>query len=384
MEDFFLVLTMLEMLCVNMYIFHICSQKRVSTFVIILVISIFTVLLLGISQLFLKDTGSLGGGGGIVYLLPLAFLYRQPVSYSVSIMGSCWIYTMLIYVLSAQISSFFPQWNYQASLLAVQTGLYALTIIPFFRFVTKKFIYIIKNADQKTKKLLLWLGISWCLFGFLLNYTMILDMPSFSAKIAKTLFLCTSGANALMTYQILYSFRRENQNALEYESALRIDALTMLKNRTAFFEEAQELIDSKIPFTIFFIDLNNFKSINDNYGHMKGDLYLKQFSKNFSAALSPFGTVYRISGDEFVFLYINGGQEHSIYKKIGCFKMNVSDDIPFKGFSIGSASYPKDAQTLNLLVAAADKRMYEEKKMRDKTGDVHSIFDEADNKPGIV
>lgn len=364
MEDFFFMFTMLEMLCVNMYIFHICSKKRVSSFVIILVISIFTALLFGISHFFLSNTAPLGGGGGIVYLLPLLFLYRQPVSYSVSIMCSCWIYTMLIYVLSAQISSLFPQWNYQASLLAVQTGLYVLTIIPFFRFVTKKFMYIIKNADQKTKKLLLWLGVFWCLFSFLLNYTMLLDIPSFGAKITKILLLCTSGVNALMTYQIFYSFRRENQNALEYESALRFDTLTMLKNRTAFFEEAQKIIDNQIPFTIFFIDLDSFKSINDNYGHMKGDLYLKHFSNSFSAVFSPFGTVYRISGDEFVFLYINGKQDCLISKEIECFKMDACDGIPFKGFSIGSASYPKDAQTLNLLVAVADKRMYEEKKTR--------------------
>lgn len=365
MENIFFVLTVLEMLCVNMHMFHKCSKKRVSTFVIILVISIFTALLLVIFHVFLNDTNIFGGGSGFVYLLPLMFLYRQPVSYSVSIMCSCWIYTMLIYVLSTQVSSLFPQWNYEISLLAVQTGLYVLTIRPFFKFVTQKFLYILKNADQKTKKLLLWLGISWCLFAFLLNYTMIFDMPSFGAKITKILSLCASAANALMTYQVFYSFRRENQNALKFGIALRLDALTGLKNRTAFFEEAQALIDSHIPFTIFFIDLDNFKSINDDYGHVKGDLYLKQFSDSFSAGFSSSGTVYRISGDEFVFLHINGKHDHLICQKVGQFNMRDCDGIPFKGFSVGSASYPEDAQTLNLLVAAADKQMYEGKKAQD-------------------
>ena len=365
MENIFFVRTVLEMLCVNMHMFHKCSKKRVSTFVIILVISIFTALLLVIFHVFLNDTNIFGGGSGFVYLLPLMFLYRQPVSYSVSIMCSCWIYTMLIYVLSTQVSSLFPQWNYEISLLAVQTGLYVLTIRPFFKFVTQKFLYILKNADQKTKKLLLWLGISWCLFAFLLNYTMIFDMPSFGAKITKILSLCASAANALMTYQVFYSFRRENQNALKFGIALRLDALTGLKNRTAFFEEAQALIDSHIPFTIFFIDLDNFKSINDDYGHVKGDLYLKQFSDSFSAGFSSSGTVYRISGDEFVFLHINGKHDHLICQKVGQFNMRDCDGIPFKGFSVGSASYPEDAQTLNLLVAAADKQMYEGKKAQD-------------------
>lgn len=330
---------------------------------------IFTVLVFGTFGLLLGKLNVLGSGAfmvlGVAYLAPLTFLYRQPVSYSVSIMCSCWIYTMLIFVLSAQVSSLFPQWSYKISLLAVQTGLYVLTIRPFSKFVTQKFLYILKNADQKTKKLLLWLGISWCLFAFLLNYTMIFDMPSFGAKITKILLLCASAANALMTYQIFYSFRRENQNALEFGIALRLDALTGLKNRTAFFEEAQALIDSHIPFTIFFIDLDNFKSINDDYGHVKGDLYLKQFSDSFSAGFSSSGTVYRISGDEFVFLHINGKHDHLICQKVGQFNMRDCDGIPFKGFSVGSASYPEDAQTLNLLVAAADKQMYEGKKAQD-------------------
>lgn len=366
MEKFFLALTMLEMLCVNMYTFHICSKKRSSLFVIIFVIGIFTMLFSMAFDLLLGDTNLLGSGifmvCGVVYLVPLTFLYRQSARYSVSVMCSSWIYTMLIYTLSIQFADLFPEENYGASLLAIQTALYVLTIRSFFRFVTRKFMYIIKNADRNTKKFLLWLGISWFLFAVFLNYMMVFDMPFLGTKITKILILCTSAANALMTYQVFYSFRRENQSALEFERALRLDALTRLKNRTAFFEEAQALIDSHIPFTLFFIDLDNFKSINDNYGHMKGDLYLKQFSDSFSGRFSSFGTVYRISGDEFVFLYINGKHDHSVYKKIGHFDMCDCAGVLFKGFSMGSASYPEDAQTLNLLIAAADERMYREKR----------------------
>lgn len=367
MESFFLVLVMLEMLCVNMYTFHICSEKRYSLFAIIVSIGIFTMLLFGVSYFFLKDTNIFGKGlfmvCGIVYLVPLTLLYRQSAKYSVSIMCSSWIYTMLIYALSVQFADLIPQWNHQTALLVIQTALYALTILPFFRLISGKFLYIIKNADQKTKKLLFLLGIFWFLFVALLYYTLVFDMHSSLAKIARILVLCVSAVNAFMTYQIFYSFRRENQNALGFESALRLDALTGLKNRIAFFEETQALIDSHIPFTIFFIDLDDFKSINDNYGHMKGDLYLKQFSDSFSAGFSSFGTVYRISGDEFVFLHIHEKQDRSVHDKIDNFTMPDCDGIPFKGFSMGSASYMEDAQTLNQLIVVADKRMYEKKKI---------------------
>lgn len=366
MEYFLLALATLEMLCVNVYTFHICSEKKKGLFVTISVIGVFTLLLFGAFYLLLGNANILGSGifmiCGIVYLIPLTFLYRQPVRYSVSIMCSSWIYTMLVYALSIQLAGLFPQWNYRASFLVLQTMLYAFTVRPFFGFVTQKFIYIIKNADQKTKNLLFWLGVSWFLFAVFLNYTLVADPPSFAARFTRILILCAATVNALMTYQIFYSFRRENQNALEFESALRRDALTGLKNRMAFLEEAQAMIDKHTPFTIFFMDLDNFKSVNDSYGHVKGDQYLKQFSDRFSASFSSFGTVYRISGDEFVFLYINGKHDRSVCKKIEYFNMQDCAGIPFQGYSMGSASYPEDAQMLNLLIVAADKRMYGEKK----------------------
>ncbi len=368
MDNFFLALTTLEMLCANMYMFHICSEKRYSIWVILFVIGLFTLLFLGAGQLFLGNANYLGSGifvvCGVVYLLPLIFLYRQPIRYSVTIMCSTWIYTMLLYALSIQIAGLLPQWNYRASLLVIQTVLYTLTIRPFFKFANKKFIYIIRNADQKTRNLLFWLGICWCLFISLLSYLRIYNTSSYAAKIINILILCIAAVNALMTYQIFYSFRRENQNALEFENALRIDDLTGLKNRIAFFEEAQSMVDSRMPFTIFFIDLDHFKSVNDDYGHVKGDQYLKHFSNSFSASFSAFGTIYRISGDEFVFLY-TGKHNHLIDKKIGHFGMCDCGGISFKGFSMGSASYPGDAKALNQLIMTADKRMYKEKKVRD-------------------
>lgn len=366
MDNFFSVLTLLEMLCVNICTFHICAKKRGSVFVVVLTVGLFTVLLFGAFGLLFSNMKLLGSGifmvCGMLYLIPLMFLYRQSIRYSITIMCSCWIYTLLIFTLSGKFADIFSQWNYRASLLVIQTALYLLTLWPFYRFVIKKFVYIIRHADQKTGKLLFWLGISWWLFAVFLNYYMLFfDIPSPALKIIEILILCTAAVNATMTYQLLYSFRRENQNALEFEHALRLDTLTGLKNRTCFLEDAQAMIDRCTPFTIFFMDLDDFKSVNDEYGHVKGDQYLKQFSNSFSASFSSFGTFYRISGDEFVFLY-NRKHDHLIYKKIEHFNMRDCEGIPFKGFSVGSASYPEDAKTLNPLIMTADKRMYEQKK----------------------
>ncbi len=55
---------------------------------------------------------------------------------------------------------------------------------------------------------------------------------------------------------------------------------------------------------------------------MKGDQYLKQFSNSFSVNFASFGTLYRMSGDEFVFLYVRGKHDDIIYKEIERFEMD--------------------------------------------------------------
>ena len=111
------------------------------------------------------------------------------------------------------------------------------------------------------------------------------------------------------------------------------------------------------------MDLDNFKSINDEYDHMAGDQYLKKFSERFSENFSKLGTLYRISGDEFVFLYKKREVENSVYERIQNYDDNICfGGIPFKGLSVGKASYPDDAETLEELYSIADVRMYQAKR----------------------
>lgn len=361
----FTILALLEMLFVNGSMFHRCAENKSSTSRILLVLSLFTVLYVGAAQLLFARTGLLGRGifmvSGIVYLLPLTFLYRQPVKYSVIVMCSSWIYTMLLYALSIQIAFWIPWWESSLSILLIQTVLYALTMGLFFRFVNQKFIYIIKSADGELQNRLLLLGVSWFVLAVLLNCRMVFQAPLHVEKTVNLLILFLTAVNALMTYQIFYNFRRENRTVLEFERALRTDMLTGLKNRVAFFEDAQAKIDSGGSVAICFIDLDRFKAVNDSYGHLRGDQYLKWFAGRLSAVCASHGTAYRVSGDEFVLL-CRGEDGGPAREAIRGLDLRECDGIPFFGFSMGWASYPQDGETLNQLVALADKRMYQEKR----------------------
>ena len=84
-----------------------------------------------------------------------------------------------------------------------------------------------------------------------------------------------------------------------------IDALTGLPNRTLFEQSIEELVAEAGPgdrFALAFIDLDNFKHINDYYSHAAGDALLRKVADRIRSALRPSDLLARIGGDEFVLL----------------------------------------------------------------------------------
>src|SRR5690606_3894426 len=86
------------------------------------------------------------------------------------------------------------------------------------------------------------------------------------------------------------------------------DSLTGLKNRTTLYETLElhvkknEDMDLKQPLAVFMIDLDNFKLVNDNYGHDQGDKLLKVVAQSLPFYARKHDSVFRRSGDEFVII----------------------------------------------------------------------------------
>ena len=120
-------------------------------------------------------------------------------------------------------------------------------------------------------------------------------------------------------------------------------------------------------FSIMFIDLDNFKAVNDALGHEMGDLLLQQVAGRIQSCIRRGDLVARLGGDEFVVLIedLNDVKEvSSIAHKI----LNILErDYSLNGHtasitsSIGISSYPKNGSELNVLLSAADAAMYRAK-----------------------
>ncbi len=151
------------------------------------------------------------------------------------------------------------------------------------------------------------------------------------------------------------------------ESASQHDFLTGLPNRSKFMKDLGRLIDAKVPCTVMMLDIDNFKKINDTYGHTAGDEALQQVANRLKDMQSQILTSYRFAGDEFI-LILRSSQNMLVEKTAYQCRQVFTKDVVLCGTkrkiggSIGIASYPKDTDNLEQLIVCADDAMYQVKK----------------------
>ncbi len=151
------------------------------------------------------------------------------------------------------------------------------------------------------------------------------------------------------------------------ESASQHDFLTGIPNRSKFMADLKEQIDAKKPCTILMIDIDDFKSINDNLGHTAGDEALQQVAGRLKGMGTELLTPYRFAGDEFIIILKSNNSkivEKTAYqcRQIFTKPFQLAGNEARVGGSIGIASYPKDTEDMEQLVVFADDAMYQVKK----------------------
>ena len=155
---------------------------------------------------------------------------------------------------------------------------------------------------------------------------------------------------------------------IEYfnKNEFTLDNLTGILDRPSMIKYVENLIGENRPFSFYFVDIDNFKNINDTYGHLVGDIVLAQMAAYF-IKMSNGGVLGRYGGDEFMMVF-EGVTEYNDVWKIG-HDINMSiGNIVFEGIpnlsltvSMGVSRFPIDAQNLNDLFELADKALYRAK-----------------------
>ena len=162
----------------------------------------------------------------------------------------------------------------------------------------------------------------------------------------------------------------ENKPKKRVEQLVFRDELTNVFNRRYLYqylpEEISRTKSSGGNMWFFMIDIDDFKLINDKYGHLAGDEVLKTVAEIISECVRSEDTVVRYAGDEFTVILPGGSLTESlniakkISKAISGNKFNLkSAQVSLKiNLSIGIANYPDDAQDTLRLIDLADKALY--------------------------
>lgn len=180
--------------------------------------------------------------------------------------------------------------------------------------------------------------------------------------------------NQLKSAQLIHSISSSIQRASlekKLHDMAHYDSLTGLASRPILIDQLQQAITSQQKLAVAYLDLDNFKPINDKYGHETGDFVLKTIAQRLQSTLRKEDTLARIGGDEFILLL--RGAAHTIQEYEILLQevlIEVNDPIKLAAFScsvqisasIGVALPNNDGLSCDDVLRRADQTMYQAKR----------------------
>lgn len=193
-------------------------------------------------------------------------------------------------------------------------------------------------------------------------------------KNGQIIYLCANGVPIFDEDHRLIGYRgatrdisQEKKHEQEIQLLAFYDQLTLLPNRISLITKMEELLKTNHSFALAFIDLDQFKSVNDSLNHTIGDELLKKTAKILLASLQENDSVYRFGGDEFIILFTDVVHTNSVKARIDTVLENLQKPIEidelqlFNTASIGVSMFPEHGDNMESLIKRADIAMYKSK-----------------------
>ncbi|MBR6071362.1 MAG: EAL domain-containing protein [Acholeplasmatales bacterium] len=164
-------------------------------------------------------------------------------------------------------------------------------------------------------------------------------------------------------YDVLFTVSLVNESHSD-----ELDPLTKSYSKAFMIEKVKESINNNKPFSMMIIDIDNFKTFNDTYGHMFGDIVLVETVAAVNSVLKNNGYISRIGGDEFLVLYYMDNDYDTVHSLCKLVRDSISElsknNVKQAEITatMGCSSYPKDGDDYETLFKKADKALYRGKK----------------------
>ncbi|MBR6242644.1 MAG: diguanylate cyclase [Ruminococcus sp.] len=145
------------------------------------------------------------------------------------------------------------------------------------------------------------------------------------------------------------------------------DRLTQMPNRQLFLDNLEENAKNGVDCFVLYIDIDNFRTINEGYGHSTGDELLKEYAKRIEAIVRENDFVAKIGGDEFGIIFLAGSTNEDVINCVSAIQQAFQEPVVVRGdsFSVtasyGAAHFPVDARSSEDIFRCAETAMFASK-----------------------
>ena len=364
MNPLFDNLIVIELSCAITYLACTLGSRRHTLKTHILIHAAITAVFLFIMNLATQGTPLQYSGETVFWMLAgcalitsLLFFYGGGWGLRVTVFFYILCYVLSIFTAANRAAYLITNTSMSGLTLLIQTVLYTGSIRQFQQFSQEKFIrFLSEAAGSRHQRLLLMQTIT----SFVLIAAYNILMVSICSELEKLLFLFLLLFYIVQTNLLLVSYLQTDENKQEFQLMAATDPLTKLGNSVALVDRLHEMQKEGGAFSLLFLDLDSFKSVNDTYGHRTGDAYLIHFAQALKSLCDDGTSFFRKSGDEFIGLT----RDRELVKALKELRPEMEPGIAFLGVSVGCANTPEDGETLAELLDAADRDMYRHKRER--------------------
>ncbi len=184
--------------------------------------------------------------------------------------------------------------------------------------------------------------------------TMLVVAALTDASVVALVLLAAAGA--LMTLRVMYTLQENARLVSTSRRDALTDPLTGLGNRRALIDDLTAATETSAPSTLVLIDLDEFKAVNDQFGHLAGDALLGRVARRLEGAVAADGRAYRMGGDEFCVLVAGHWPEDRI-RAMTATLAEAHGGVVVTG-SHGAVRMPGEAADPESALRMADDRMY--------------------------